>query len=729
MKKCSKKLLSLAIGSLTALNLPAAIAAEGRAAALEEIVVTSRRVEEALQEVPLSITALNEAALTRSGVQSLADLQGNTPSLATYAAVGSKTNTVLSLRGQMQGDYLMAFDPAVGVYVADVPIVRTTGLGRVGVLDVQTVEILKGPQGTLFGRNTTGGAMLITPNDPVDQLEGSVRAGLGNFSRREVEGIINLPISESVAARFAVNVNRRDGILESRTDSRSWFQDDDISWRAALRFAPSDQLTSTFYADGFSSDTSGPTFVLGAVNPALGGGRVLASALAEQQRSDFYSVRSNIRNSFEEAEAAGISNTTLYELSDSLTIKNVLGYRKLNSEILYDMDGSDSALFSFQPNDGVSEHDQVSEELQLLGSLDRLNWVTGLFYFREEGTEFSTPRLNGNPLPRRTTDLTNESQSVFAQGTYSLTDDLKFTLGARYTWDKREYESRETGLAYDADFSEPTWNVSLDYQVTPTSLLYVAHRHGYRSGGFNSRLSNIVLARTPFDPETVDDIEIGSKNDLQLGDTYARLNVALFYSDYKDIQRQITVADGGFVASTVRNAAAATIYGGEMELTWNLTDNLEISGFVAMQKARYDDWEEPVFNASRVQIGTIDRSDNRFAAIPDYTANLTLRYRLPFVPESAGDLYLQGTAYWQDDTDYGTFNGPGTLQDAYTLYNARIDLERAMGIEGLTLSVWGKNLAEEEYLVGAVNLYDTFGYTVQTVGEPRTFGMDASYKF
>jgi iron complex outermembrane receptor protein len=729
MNNCPRSLLSLAITSLTALNLPAAIAAEGRAAALEEIVVTSRRVEEALQEVPLSVTAMNESALQRTGVQTLADLQGNTPSLTTFAATTSKVNTAFALRGQLQGDYLMGFDPAVGVYVADVPIVRTTGLGRVGVLDVQTVEVMKGPQGTLFGRNTTGGALVITPSEPTDVLEGRVMAGLGNYNRRVVEGVINLPISEGVAARLAVNANKRDGTLESRTDSRDWYQEDELAWRGSLRFALSDQLTSTFFADGFSSDTSGPASVLSAVNPALSIGRLFAPALRDQQNSDFYTTRSNVRGSFEEADVFGISNTTTYDLSDSLTIKNVLGYRQIDSELRYDLDGTDSALFSFLPNDGMYDQHQISEELQLLGSHDRLNWVAGLFYFREEGTEFSRPALNGNPLPLRNTDLTNESQSVFAQGTYSLTDELRFTLGARYTSDKREYESRETGLAYDADFSEPTWNVSLDYQVTPTNLLYVAHRHGYRSGGFNSRLSNIALVRTPFDPETVDDIEIGSKNDLQLGDTYARLNVALFYSDYKDIQRQITVADGGFVVSTIRNAASATIYGGEIELTWNLTSNLEVSSFVSMQKARYDEWDEPVYNASQVQTGTIDRSANRFNAIPDYNANLTFRYRLPFLPDTAGDLFVQASAYWQDDTDYAAINGPGTRQDAYTLYNARIDWERALGVDGLTFSAWGKNLAEEEYIVGSLNLYEQFGYTLQSVGEPRTFGMDVSYKF
>jgi iron complex outermembrane receptor protein len=728
MKNNSKTLLSVVIGSLVVASLPA-VAAERQAAALEEILVTSRRVEEKLQEVPLSVSALNDAALERAGIQDLSDLQGNTASLTVFAIASSKVNTAISLRGQLQGDYLMGFDPAVGVYVAEVPVVRTTGLGRLGVLDIKSVEVLKGPQGTLFGRNTTGGALVITPNQPTDTLEGSVIVGVGNYNRREVEGIVNLPITDGIAARLAVNSNKRDGTLESRTDSRDWYQDDEITWRGALHFALSDTLTSTFYTDGFSSDTSGPASVLAAVNPAFSTGRLLAPALQEQRSADFFSARSDIRGSFEKADVLGVSNTTTYDLSDTLTVKNVLGYRELSSELLYDLDGTDNPLFSFRPNDGVSEQHQVSEELQLLGNASRFNWVAGMFYFREEGTEFSRPMLSGTALPRRTTDLINESRSLFAQGSYSLTDALRLTIGARYTWDDREYHSQETGVSYDASFSEPTWNVSLDYQLTPDNLLYIAHRHGYRSGGFNSRLSNIALVRTPFDPETVDDIEIGSKNDLQLGETNMRLNVALFYSDYQDIQRQVTVADGGFIASTVRNAASATIYGGEIELTWNLTENLDITSFVSMQRARYDEWDEPVFNASQVQIGTIDRSHNRFTAIPDYNANLTLRYRLPFVPESAGDFFVQGSAYWQDDTEYETINGPGTAQDAYAIYNARIDWERVLGVEGLGVSAWGKNLTEEECIAGALNLYETFGYTLNYIGEPRTLGLDVSYRF
>jgi iron complex outermembrane recepter protein len=652
----------------------------------------------------------------------------------------------------------------VGVYIADVPVMRTYGIASMGVLDVASVEVLKGPQGTLFGRNTTGGAIQILPNRPSDELEGEVSMGTGSHGRRMMEGILNVPLGDTLAARFAMNSEQNDGLIPNKGAGDDIYGKDAVTWRTTLRWTPSDALESTLYVDGFKDENAGASAVLRAVRPAVpnnalpfptnylagtGGlsdrlyGGAISRDFEQRQNDDFYSVRSGL-DTFSEVEQFGVSNTTTYELNDNLSLKNVLAYRKVEFNEDTDIDGSFTGAIIHSNQFG--EIEQYSEELQLLGTSfdDRLKWMTGVFTFKERGEDASISISLGNALvpmqnPRYSGgNAVNKSVSGFGEATYSFTDQFDLTLGLRMTKDEREVTARNgfvggpcqmtdatTGLplavckkTVDDSWEEPTWNVSAKYRINDQHMVYVAHRHGYRSGGFNIRAATPAQF-VPFDPETVDDIELGYKGDFQFGDQLLRFNAATYYSDYKDIQRAVTIfVPGGGLTNLIQNAASGTVQGVELEATWLPTDNLDIRAFYNYVDAQYDEWDD----------NGVDRSDNRFVGVPKNSGSLSVRYRLPFVSEAAGNVFVQASAYSQAGFQGHTVAGPGADMPSYNLVNARIDWEDVLG-HPLKVSAWVKNITEEEYYTAALNVFDSLGITAAYLGDPRTFGFDLSYKF
>jgi iron complex outermembrane receptor protein len=761
-KNSRKKLVAAILSGLAAQAVPMAapvFAAEAQRG-LEEIIVTSRRTEEALQDVPLSITALSQDAIERSSMQNFADLQRTIPSLNMVPSTGRKTSMNFSIRGQRVSEITTTVDPSVGLYMAEVPVARPQGAAITGFLDVGSVEVLKGPQGTLFGRNTTGGAIIVTPNAPEDEFGGSVGLGLGDYNREKVDLMLNAPITDKAAARIALTSGKRDGVLKNRTPGLPDTYDEDyIAGRGSFRWHLTDALSTTFYGDYLKANDNGGAVVLTAVNPALPGGALLQNALARQKSADFFSNESSF-DGWGRNEIWGVSNTTTYEINDNLSLKNVLGYRQGDTSDRNDFDGAvELALGGLREYNGH----QISEELQLQGDFDRLTWTTGLFWFKEEGEDFSyTWNRTQRPTPTSQGtvsggDSTNTSYSVFGQGTYALTDALNLTVGLRWTKDKRELDATAFSLlalpavtcqlfAVDVgtatvpgcvlplskSFSSPTWNVSLDYKLDEDQLVYVATRRGYRTGGFSARPSRPLQAK-PFDPETVTDYEIGYKGDMELAGRPLRLNAAAFYADYEDVQRSVNYFDAQTQRSfnLTRNAANATVWGGELEVTWLPTDSLEFALFYGRIHARFDEAEAD--NATGT--AKVDLSGNRFATTPEHKGGLTARYQLPFGGD-VGEFSVQASAViqseiWTDATN--RFDGtnteiPGTRQSGYTVYDARIDWDKVFG-QNMRISLWGKNLTDTEYFTGGNTQYNTLGFNQSAIGEPRTYGVDVKYNF
>lgn len=758
-----KKIMVSMLAGMAAQAIPVAsvqVSAQEAQRGLEEVIVTSRRTEEALQDVPLSITAMGEEALQRSNMQNFADLQRTVPSVSMVPSTGRRSSMQFAIRGQRVSEITTTVDPSVGLYMAEIPVARPQGAAITGFLDVGSLEVLKGPQGTLFGRNTTGGAIVISPNAPEQEFKGSAGVGFGNYNRQKYDLMLNAPITDNAAARIALTRGTRDGTLENRTPGlNDAYNEDYYAGRGSFRWQPTDALTTTFFGDFLKSSDDGGAVVLTSVNENTAAGFRQRDALARQKAADFFSFESS-NNGYSHNEIWGVSNTTTYDLNDRLMIKNVIGYRQGDTDDFNDIDDTVAAeLAARRTYDGH----QFSEELQLQGDFDQLTWATGLFFFKEKGRDISYTWQGS--LPSATNagigqggDATNTSYSVFGQGTYSLTDALNLTVGARWTQDKRELIAESfnyTALPavgctmFDVDvgsttvpgckvslsktFSSPTWNVSLDYKLASDQMIYAATRRGYRTGGFSARPTR-PIQQQPFDPETVTDLEVGYKGDLELAGSPLRVNVATFYSDYQDVQRSVAYFDAqtGRTFNLTRNAASSTIWGGELEMTWLPIDSLELTLFYARIHATFDEADA----ADPARPGQVlDLSYNRFATTPEHKGGVNARYQLP-LSSDIGDLSLQVSAVIQSETWIDTANRydgtndviPGTRQGGYTAYDARLDWDNVFG-EPLRVSLWGKNLSNKEYWTGGNSQYTTLGFNQTAIGEPRTYGIDVKYNF
>lgn len=759
---------------------------------LEEVVVQSRRVKESQQNVPIAIQSFTMEQMERAGVRTLGDLVLVVPSMTADQVGPSKQRAIFSIRGQKADDVLQSQDQATAVYVGEIIQDFAYGVGIMGALDVASVEVAKGPQGTLFGRNTTGGAVIITPNAPsLTGFDASFGAGLGYKNRQTATAVANVPLSDTVAVRAAYSFSKRDGLVDNRgLDPGDDFSDENNqTWRLSLLWEPNDTFSTLTTYDGFSSSTRGSgsgrwTAVntaqgadqglfgqLNAIDPTFPniGPGALSAVVADQETHPFYSAFTpatgyvaNYPGPKSSVDLWGIGNISTVRLNDYLTVKNIIGFRHAEPLDSYVFDNSTLTLLSAVL---AADLDQFSEELQLIGSGEKLNWIAGAFAFKKDGSD------EGASLQARTTYsvggpsyFKNESKAVYLQGTYALNDRLNLTLGLRQTWDERTVEVRgrwldplpvlaadhclvfptasaaaagapslealgqECALTQEAKFDALTYTASLDYHLAERQLIYATHRKGYRSGGIAGRATN-PDELLPFSPEFVKDYEIGYKGDLTLFGSPLRFNIAGYYQDYTDVQRQDVRVVGAVLLNLVTNAAAAEIYGTEIDVRWLPSRDVELGMFYALTDASYTEW---------LTGAGIDRSSSKFPDVAKHAGNVFARYRLPIGGEgSVNNIWVQANARYQGPTalyvdnevDASGNRCEGTSQGGYSLFGARVDWEEVAG-RNLSVSAWGKNLGNREYYQGGLCLYNTaFGATWAWPGEPRTWGVDFTYRF
>ncbi len=740
--------------------------AQPSSGAPEEIIVTARRRDERLQDVPLAVTAVSAGDLQQKNILSVAQLSQAAPALVVVPGQGGgRSQPTFTIRGLSAQELSVIGDPSVSAYLGDVVMARTQGLNA-ALFDIGAVEILRGPQGTLFGRNTTGGAVVIRPNKPTDRFEGSVSLTGGNFETFNTEAMVNLPVGDVLKLRVAAVNRKDDGFVYDELLGRNINDTDQQAARvsALVELGESEILTVYDYFRDNSGSTPG---FIKYVNPngsfngeafrAARGYRPLETLLAEQQARGIYRV-ANGTPVFNDIETHTFSNTITVPLGDDVSIKNIVGYRSVEDELRDDVDGTESALFPQERND---RGHQVSEEFQVLGTSGRLDWITGLFYFREKGraaAESYAGAVDPGPIePRHVEDYPgpaysitdvageNTSYAVFAQGTYELMDRLKLTAGARYSKDEREATIRnrtrsacrftldqdgnpatpettpalaDCEVTNDASFSEPTYNISLDYQFSDSKLAYIAHRHGYRSGGFGSRATTQVgLART-FNPETVDDVEIGLKADWQPGDVFVRTNLAAYYSKYQDIQRILTDPNVAPVTAVTTNAGRARIQGFEAELMVRPIQSVELSADYAYTDAEFTEFVAPD--------GT-DLSNAPFARAPKNVYTLGARYTLP-IDSRRGDISVGGSFYHIDEYSAVDDLIAGVTEvDAAELVNVDLSWNAVLGSR-FDVSAFVTNLLDKERSSLFVTL-NGLGFTSHIAEEPRRYGVSLRYHF
>ena len=755
-----------------------------------EIVVTARRVEERLQDVPLAITAVRGDALAERGVTDALQLREAVAGLNVTAAAGRTATPIYAIRGQRTADITVTQDPSVAIYVDDVIVTPLHG-GNLGLFDLDSVQVLKGPQGTLFGRNTTGGAVLFTTKKPTDKLEGYLKAGYGNYDAKTLQGALNLPVAEGFSVRLAGDYTKTDGFGKIVAAPAGSVPDtyvqpgvghavrdrDELSLRLTSLMTPADWLTMTTTVYHSRADWGGPGFrLLNQPNP-LG----FAQLVYGQQLTDFYDrlqtygdydVESSI-DPKSRIRLFGVNNSISVELSDDLTLKNIFGYRRTRYHESNDSEGSAIPLLDAF---NVTNINQFSNETQLQGKAfdNRLSFILGVYFFDQKGRDFADGTVVFGNASSIGGDVHNSSFSGFGQATYALTDTLNFTAGFRYSVDRRRFDLEnftgtaavpgscnlgdavgnplpidQCALPAKTSFARPSWLLSIDKKIGPDTLVYLSHRRGYRSGGYPLRAFD-ADSLAPFAPETVTDIELGLKSKMRLGDSWSLTsNIAAYYQWYNDVQRPQTlfVSVGGRnqQANIIVNAAKAHIYGGEMELELRSGRFFSLGLNYAYVRPKYDDW--PI-NATvgGVPLVPTNYKDRKFSNIPKHQINANIRIS-PDLGD-VGELNLIGNVYYQSRVVFNDdFQNRAQLlealspavaavavkdlrfgQNGYALVNLRAELNNIAG-SGLSAAIWAKNVFDKRYATTGNIFYHSLGLDRFTYGDPRTYGFELKYEF
>jgi iron complex outermembrane receptor protein len=723
--------------------------------ALEEIVVTATRREEQLQSVPISITALSEAAIERLQVHDLHSLERVAPSLNISRSQADRTSIIVALRGLVQTDQLAPIDPAVGVYLDGIYSARSTG-GNAQMIDLQRVEVLRGPQGTLFGRNTIGGAVNIVSNKPQPEFGGSIEATAGNYRLVKLTGVLNLPLSDRLATRLAASFTRHSGYAKNGVTGGDLanLNAKFVRVQASYDISPDWNLLVGGDYTHTTNDGEWATNSGSSANTAAATLAQLAPYIDPYART----VYPNYATGFK-GRTGGVSAVLTGKLGPA-TFKSITAYRLARKRYgSVDFDGS--PYFVQGQIGGFSRQHQWSQEFQLFGkALDnRLDWIAGLYGFEEFGID-NTLSMSAVPIPVPATQIlprlqsraSNRSIGAYAQLTYNLTEALRATGGIRYTRDYRSVTAQNAFQTYpsltpavcgvagsgplpDCNFSPPAavfhavpFTVGLDYKVDRT-LFYAKLSRGFRSGGFNVRPSGATAAAAassarsisaPFRPEKVLSYEAGVKSDLL--DNRLRINLAVYNAQYTDIQltQQVPSPPPQAAQSFTVNAGKARIRGVEIETTAVLGDlTLSASGSLIDPK-----YTKLLPGVTGVLLGS------NFQFVAKYNYVLAADYTI-----------AAGYGEWMLHVDYNykgrTFftvvppGNPLAVQPGYDLLNASVQLQ--LKSRPITLSAWVQNLANEKYLVRGINVPGSVAGTVNIFagfpGDPRTFGATAKYRF
>jgi iron complex outermembrane receptor protein len=707
---------------------------------LDEVVVTARRTEENIQNVPVAVTAFSQESLRQRGIESGTDLQNFTPSLSVVGNTNrnQENYTIRGIGGI--GSLGTGGGPGVVAYFSEVP---STASGPGLLFDMQSVQVLKGPQGTLFGRNTTGGAVLLDPVKPGFEPEGYVEGTIGNFDRRGGRAAATLPLSDSLSLRLAGQFDQRDGFVTDINTGRDYNNRNNFSLRAGLLFEPNDRVSSYTAVNYVDIDENGPGTVLLAVNPLGPAAPLLNPLLTAQQArgNDRIALSANTKNLSRTLLAL---NKTTFELSDNITLKNIVSYTRNRGD--FALDGDASILVINDLNGAVPgkwnvDSETLTEELQARLDFGGLTFQTGIFYSDTSSgsplTFVQRTNLGAITLLQDSAHANDRSKAVYGQFSYALTDTVTANAGYRYTWDEfggdisiyipelgnacgtnPGFVFPDCSRSFDGKSDGDTWQLGLDWQATPETLIYGVSRHGYKSGGINPSVL-LVSATSPLfrvRPETVTDGEIGLKHDWSASGINARTNISAFYMKYEDIQRSDYALIGGFNTQLITNAAEATVKGFEFEGILQPVTPLLLTATYSYNDATYDTYIDGL---------GVDRSGFPFQYVPQNKYSLDAKLYLP-VPPAIGDVSVRASYAWQDDQQVASDLQPFGVIPAYGLLNMRLDWESIAGSD-VTLSVYGTNMTDEEYRVTSNATYNTTGLVGAAFGDPRMYGVSLRY--
>ncbi|MGV1683873.1 TonB-dependent receptor [Sphingopyxis sp. NJF-3] len=754
--------------ALSAITIPGHVAAQETAEArtttpdgIEDIVVTARRVEESLQTTPVAVSAFTGQMLEDRAIKDVTELSGSTPNLVLQAsgANGSSKTPAIFLRGLGQADNVLTADPAVGLYLDGVYIARNTG-AILDLVDLERVEILRGPQGTLFGKNTIGGAINLVSQKPVDRFAASAELTAGNYARIGGKAMINLPIGENLAARISGFVNRQDGYIDLVNYPGREFGDD-MTWgaRAQLRWSPSDNFTADLAFDYSSTRNTGAPAVLldtypSALTPTfyniLTGdpscmtpagqqsnmacfGPVQVSSDPRVSNAAFFSRSLDRVDPVNRFEVLGVNLALKWDISGSTTVSSISSYRRFRSD--YSGDGGLVGGLFFQTSADQQDAEQYSQEIQIGGTVldDKLKWLLGGYFFYEYtfshvdvlsalaaapflGTTY--PLLTDNEQPTHTYNV-----AAFGQATYDLTSWLHLTGGLRWTYEKKDAllilrPAAPQGLEGELTVKRVTPLVTLAADLAPGLFAYASYSEGFRSGGFPPRIIGQVSSIPTYGPEKAQSYEIGFKADLL--SNKLRANVALFSTGYKDFQGPGTRTDLVPPFGTVINAGDARIKGIEMELVAAPSRYVRVDASLSHMDTRLTR-ADPTLNEEGIPVPV----GKRLPFSPAWKASAGTSVTLPFADGS--EIVLRGDVSLTDRIYFSLLNEREVSQESMVLVNAGATYRFAN--ERLELGVSVKNATDSGYYTSIGRSRNTTGTLTGVLAPPRTWSATVRWRY
>jgi iron complex outermembrane receptor protein len=714
-----------------------------------DIVVTARRREETLQKVPVSITAYTAKDLASRQVDNISQIAGSTPNLVFNSSApvsGSNTAASIFIRGIGQTDFTLVTDPGVGLYLDGVYIARSVG-GVLDLVDVQRVEVLRGPQGTLFGKNTIGGAINITSTPPSGKWDGSLQVTTGSRNRIDVKGVVDVPVTDTFALRLSGGELSQGGYVKNVGGPRLGNTNAQLG-RVAARWQPTDRLKIDIDGDytrrreqaqamkllDFNPNAGAPTFgpFNGVIAPALGYPQFDARYT---EGGPYQTFQGKNPNAISNLNLWGLSGTVEYRLSDAATVKSITAYRKFDSQFGRDSDNSPYTIV--ETYDDIHHH-QFSQELQLYGSLldDRLDYLLGGYYFKEKGNDLNDV-YTSVILIQSGGAASTRSAAGFAHLTYHVNDKLRITGGVRYTNERKDFLPDQHVLFYDytqalfggAGFTDGQLilphvqstrtfnNVSamggIDYQWTDRLMTYVSFSQGFKSGGFNQRVFPPRDEPGSFDPEKANVYEVGLKWSNPAGTI--RFDADAFYTQYKNIQVKII----DVVAPGTGNAARGRVYGGEAELTAKPVPPLTLNvsaGYLNTAYTKFASNFDPTQGITK---------NNRFVNSPKWSLSGSAAYVIPV--GELGNLTLRGDWSYRSKVYNDAANSERIAQAGYSLFNANVIFDTADRLWQVSVGV--KNIGNKAYLLTGNDEYNGFGYVEGVYGRPREWNLTVKRSF
>jgi iron complex outermembrane receptor protein len=752
---------------------------------LDTIVVTAQRRAEGIQDVPIAISAFDQRAIERLNGRDIRDLAGLVPNLVISEVAIGPSLSQISIRGVNSQDPEKSFDPAVGVFVDGVYL-GTSAFNLLDTFDLERLEVLRGPQGTLFGRNTTGGAIQAFRTKPTGELGVRGRVIFGTANRRDVNAVVNLPsINDLVSVKLSGYLQRDDGLWENAAGGATGAKDRwGLTGTVMLRAGPGELLVTY---DHFRDDSeltpyfqrgiatidplpyrlTGTPPVPATITPAFGPDLLCLRGTPQLDCDNPADRRSRVTDPhFQNSRLDALTVNGNLNLSDKFALETVFGWRQSSEDVYIDFDGTQRTVFNvFRTQD----FNQMSAEARIVSSLPGpIQFVTGVFWFGSQYSLRQAIKLDlamvGAPVPLGNLYLNGsgdedfhraETTAIYAQADWNVASDLTLTLGGRASWDKKNITTRFYGAALpptapysildgvlpgrpltssgtaSADWFEFTPRAAINWKPTDEILVYASYSRGYNAGGFSARAGTVRDVTTPFNPEFVNAYELGGKADFL--DGRLRLNGALFWNDYTDKQEEVIepAPPPAITSTTVRNAASARLRGFELEMNAVPIEWFRLDASLGYLDARYRDFDTFASTSQFVSVppqpaGTLiaaDFSPNRLRRAPEWTASISPTFFWSF---DKLNLSINGLARHTSSQVSEVLNSQRGVIPATWLYDVAATVTfGGPDNDRYRVILFGRNLSDERPISSFTNAVVDF--STNTPG--RTWGLELTLDF